>query len=135
MKVSSFLRRLAACRSGSTVVETAFCMPLVLFMLLGVMKLGEVMYARNAINHAVEEASRYATIYPTPTDAEIKARFRLRGLGFIPKAVTATVTRTQYSATVKSIEVKAKWNYTVDLVVMRLGPFNIGAKRRVFTAT
>lgn len=128
-------RRIARSTSGAAVVETAFLLPIILFAQLGIFKFGEVLYARNAMNHAVEEASRYATIYPTPTDAQITARFRLRSFGFIPSRVTPTITRGALSATVKYIEVSATWSHTIDLVLVDVGPIKISAKRRVYMPT
>lgn len=119
-------------RRGVAAVEAALILPIFLFLLLGAMKFGEVLYARSAMNHAVEEASRYATIYPTPTDAEIAARFRARSFGFMPARVTPTITRGAISATVKYIEIKASWSHSIDLILFTVGPVNISAKRRVY---
>ncbi len=117
---------------GVSAVEAALILPIFLFLLLGALKFGEVLYARSAMNSAVEESSRYATIYPTPTDADITARFRARSFGFIPSRVTPTITRGAISATVKYIEVKASWSHSIDLILFTVGPINISAKRRVY---
>lgn len=117
---------------GVAAVEAALILPIFLFLLLGTLKFGEVIYARNAMNNAVEEASRYATIYPTPSDADITARFKARSFGFMPSRVTPTITRGAISATVKYVEVKASWSHSIDLILFKVGPINISAKRRVY---
>lgn len=129
------IRAIARSNRGVSALEAALILPIILFVLLGTLKFGEILYARSAMNSAVEEASRYATIYPTPSDTDIAARFRARSFGFMPSSVTPTITRGAISATVKYIEVKATWSHSIDLVLFTVGPVNISARRRVYMPT
>lgn len=126
---------LIRCNVAVAAVEASLVLPIFLFLVLGIFKISEVLYARSAMNNAVEEASRYATIYPTPTDAEIATRFHARSFGFVPSRVTPTISRGAISATVKYVEVKATWSHSIDLILFTVGPITISAKRRVYMPT
>jgi hypothetical protein len=63
---------------GSAVVEFALATPVLLLVIIGLVQLGQLFSAQAGMANAVNEAARYATTYPTPTDAQIMERMRQR---------------------------------------------------------
>lgn len=58
------LRRLAAAREGAAAVEAAFVLPLLLLLLLGTIEFGRLAWTRVALDYAVQEAARCASVRP-----------------------------------------------------------------------
>ena len=56
------LGRLARSRGGATIVEFALVAPPLLMLLLGIMETGRALWTQNALNYAVEQAARCASI-------------------------------------------------------------------------
>jgi Flp pilus assembly protein TadG len=71
----NLVRRLGADRQGSSIVEAALLLPVLLFMVLGAIDAGRVLWARNTLQYAVESAARCAAIDSTNcgTAANIQA--------------------------------------------------------------
>lgn len=72
--------------SGATVVETALILPVFLMMMFGIFQLGMVFLGQAGMSHALGEGARMATLYPTPSDADIKNKmlegvFRAQNFG------------------------------------------------------
>ena len=67
------LRLLARRTDGSAAIEFAFGVPILLMMVFGMLQLGLVMQANAGVQHALGEAARQATIFPTPNDSELQA--------------------------------------------------------------
>lgn len=93
---------------GATVVETAFALPIIIVFIYGMFMMGVMFHANAGLQNGLGEGARYATIYPVPTDAEIKSKisakvFRLgigsfgtptvtNGVGYKDLAMTFTMT-------------------------------------------
>ncbi|MBF0307669.1 MAG: pilus assembly protein [Alphaproteobacteria bacterium] len=65
------LCRLAACRHGSTAVELALILPAFLAVVFGAIELSRYVWTRTTVQHATDEAARYALAHPTATSAAI----------------------------------------------------------------
>lgn len=78
------MRRLFALRRdtrGAAAIEMGLALPTLLVMFFGIFQFGATMWAEASLANAVGEAARYATIYPTPTDAQIEDFARNSQLG------------------------------------------------------
>ena len=54
--------------------EFAFAAPLLLGMVIGVTQLGQLFFANAGIQHTVEQAARFAAVYPSPEREEVIAK-------------------------------------------------------------
>ena len=81
MTLRSRLRRLGRDCRGATILEFALIAPVLLAMLLGIALLGIVFYAEAGLRSTVEDAARYATIWPRPSQAQIEARITAKQFG------------------------------------------------------
>jgi len=59
---------------GTGAIEMAIVLPGLVTMIWGMFQIGLLFQASAGMQHALGEAARYATLYPTPTDDQIKAR-------------------------------------------------------------
>lgn len=66
------MRNLTKNESGAAVVEFALSIPIVILFVQGLFQLALVFWANAGAQHAMGEAARYATLYPTPTEAQIE---------------------------------------------------------------
>ena len=75
------LKRLWADESGANVIEFAVAVPVLTVFIYGIFVVGKLFQANAGMQHALGEAARYATIYPTPTDDQIKAMVAAKKFG------------------------------------------------------
>lgn len=90
MRPAELLRRDEA---GVGTVEFALTFPLFLLIIIGALELGASFLSSAGLRHGVNEAGRYATIYPTPTDDQIRAHMSGRAFGVMPSHIQATIER------------------------------------------
>jgi Flp pilus assembly protein TadG len=69
---------------GAAAMEFALAVPVLIMMIYGIFRIGLLYEANAGMQHALGEGARYATLFPTPTDTQIKARItsNLFGNGF-----------------------------------------------------
>ena len=67
--------------AGSAAIEFAVALPVLMMLIWGMFQIGLVFQANAGIQHALGEASRYATIFPTPTDTQIQDTITARKFG------------------------------------------------------
>lgn len=66
---------------GAAAIEMALSFPILILMIYGIFTLGQLFEAAAGMQHALGEAARYATIYPTPTDTQITAKLTAKKFG------------------------------------------------------
>lgn len=66
-------RKLAADEQGASAIEFALSVPVLIAMIYGIFTFGEMFEAAAGMQHALGQAARYATIYPTPSDTQISS--------------------------------------------------------------
>lgn len=74
--MSDLLQRLSRDRSGTSMIEFAFVLPILLLTVLGCIEFGRYYWIRNTLELAVEEAARFATLNKNATEAEIQTKVR-----------------------------------------------------------
>ena len=70
----NLIRKLHRDEQGATVVEMAIALPVLTVFIYGIFQLGVLFQANAGMQHALGEGARYATIWPTPSDAQITAK-------------------------------------------------------------
>lgn len=103
------------CR-GASILEFALVAPVLLAMLLGIAMLGVLFFAQAGLRGTVEDAARYATIYPRPTDTQILARMTAKRFGMNPaNIVSPTVVFT--SGDPSYVTITMGYNITINYVI------------------
>lgn len=59
---------------GAAIIEFAISIPIMTLFMWGIFQFAMILEAQAGMQHALGEAARYATIYPTPTDTQIQAK-------------------------------------------------------------
>jgi len=112
--------RLLAARSGNTAVEFAIILPVFLSVFVGIMEFGRMMWTKNALNYAVEEAARCAAINATlcGTQALVQS-YSVSHSGYTFASADFTLSTpscgTQVSATHAFDFIIPLWNLSVSL--------------------
>ncbi len=70
-RLFSLLRRFARASEGAAAVEFAIIFPVFGLFCMGIFEGGRMMWIRNSIQTATEEAGRFAMAHTTATDAEL----------------------------------------------------------------
>ena len=75
------VRKLAGDRSGLAAVEFAVGFPVLILFIWGIFQVALLFRANAGMQHALGEGARLATVWPTPTDAEIQAKITSHKFG------------------------------------------------------
>jgi hypothetical protein len=70
--MTDFFRKIRSDRSGVSAVEFAIVAPVIFSLLFGIWNAGLALFAHNGVQNAVESGARHATIFPRPTEQQIK---------------------------------------------------------------
>ena len=99
------LRQLLHDRTGAAAIEFAVAVPVLVTIIWGIFQIGMVFQANAGMQHALGEAARYATIFPTPSDAEIEEMITSRRFGVGNGSWDADVGPTDTATMTKTISV------------------------------
>ena len=123
------LKKLRRNDDGSAAIEMAIAVPALIVLIYGLFRFGLVYEANAGMSHALGEGARYATIFPTPTDAQIKTRMQdsLFGKGY----GSFTVADPANDATSKTLTI----TYTTPMHFLLFSTPNVSLTRtkRVYT--
>ena len=120
------IRTLSDCR-GVAALEFALVAPALLAMLLGIPMLGILFLAQAGLRSTVEDAARYATIWPRPSQSQIEARMTSRRFGMNPENIIAPTVTFNTSSTPNYVNITMGYNATINYV--------LGTKTIVLTET
>jgi len=124
--------RLARDERGAAAIEFVLAVPPFIMLLMGALQLGIIACARTGLQHAVDEGARYASIYPTPTDAQIVARVKSREFGLDPAYTNdpTVVQGTQYGVPYK--EITMTYSRPLNFIVYQTPSLSISYTRRSY---
>ena len=72
----TLLRKLRRQASGSTTVDFAFALPVVVILMLGTLQLGLYLQASGTLRHALGEGIRFAKVDPDALEADVLAEVK-----------------------------------------------------------
>ena len=131
------IRRLRAIRnneSGAAAIEMAIAVPLLTLFLWGIFQIGVAFQASAGMQHALGEGARFATIFPTPSNDQIKTRIsdKVFGTG-VGSFQTPTVTDGPANSGYKDMSV----TFTMPMSFLFFnGPnVNLTRSKRVYIAS
>ncbi|KEQ53687.1 TadE/TadG family type IV pilus assembly protein [Sphingobium chlorophenolicum] len=126
------MMRLIRNERGAAAIEFVLALPPFLILLMGAIQLGVIACARTGLQHAVDEGARYASIYPTPTDAQITAKVNACEFGLDPAYTNnPNITHgTQYG--VAYTEITMTYSRPLNFIVFQTAPLSISYTRRSY---
>jgi Flp pilus assembly protein TadG len=74
-------RRILQDQKGVATVEMAIALPILVVFIWGIFQIGLLFQANAGMQHALGEGARYATIFPTPSDTQIRNRVLAKKFG------------------------------------------------------
>ena len=122
------MKRLQKNDEGAAVVEMAFALPIMLVMVYGIFQLGVIFAANAGMQHALGEGARMATIYPSPSDTEIKTKMNAKLFG--TKIGTFAVANPTGTANYKDLQVT--YTVTPNFLFFKLPAVTITRTKRVY---
>lgn len=126
------MKRLLSNERGIASVEFILALPPFLLLLIGAVQLGMLALARTGLQHAVDEAARYATIYPTPTDQQIIDRIDSRKFGLDPVYTTTPVVTHGTDYDVAYTEIAMSYSRPLNFVFFQTPAITVSYTRRAY---
>lgn len=74
-------KRLLRDESGANAIEFAIALPVLILFIYGIFVVGLLFMANAGLQHALGQAARYATLYPMPSDDDIRAMVMANDFG------------------------------------------------------
>lgn len=128
--------RLAKEERGAAAIEFGIIAPVLLLMLFGLLQLGVMFNAQAGLKNAVAEGARYATIYPNPTDTQIRDRITDRRFGMQPSLIVgptiARGTNGGPDGNVKYVDITMSYSVPMNFVFFQLPAVQITETRRAY---
>jgi Flp pilus assembly protein TadG len=126
------VRKLRRDARGAAAIEFALVAPALILFIIGIAQIGILFMANAGLTHAVAEGARLATIFPRPTDAEIRAQIADSRFGLNPANLsTPTITHgTQDGASYADIS--ASYTVPIDFIFFTLPPLTLTETRRAY---
>lgn len=120
---------------GAAVIEFAFALPILLLMLYGIFQLGVILQANAGMQHALGEAARFATIYPSPSDDDIQEMMEDEVFGMnIGTFGEPTVTTPESSECTYCKDLEVTYSVTPDFLFFTGPVINLTKTKRVYQA-
>lgn len=119
-------------RRGSTVIEFALTVPLLLALALGILQAGVLFFANAGLKNGVGEAARLSTLWPPRTDAQITAELKSKAFGIDKTKLPAPVITRGTSQGVPYAEITATYTVPINLYVISLPSVTLQESRRVY---
>ncbi|MFZ5608108.1 MAG: TadE/TadG family type IV pilus assembly protein [Pseudomonadota bacterium] len=137
LKAARFHHRLAwltGDQRGVSIAETAFVLPVLLVMMLGLFEVGRVLFTKGVLTHSVQEGARLALVSPAASEDAIKARIT-QNFTLIDPARLAVfdIDETVNADSTRTIVITVVYNY--DLAVPFLSDWAVTLREQetVFT--
>lgn len=125
-------RTLRADERGSSAVEMALSLPILLTFIFGMMQVGMMMAADAGMQHALGEGARLATIYPTPTDTAIKAKITAKVFGTYIGSYAVSDPLTTTVGTSRFKDLKVTYTVTPNFLFFSVPPITLTRTKRVY---
>lgn len=121
--------------TGGASVEAAIALPTLILMMFGIFQVGLIFEANAGMQHALGEASRMATIYPTPSDTAIQNKITSTKFGLISRGTWSTPTIDNTNLTTSGYKVITV-QYSVPMIFLWKGrrTITLSKSKRVYVS-
>lgn len=126
------MKRLGRNQRGAAALEFVIIAPALILMIVGIARLGILFMANAGLRNAVAEGARYATIWPRPSDTQIRGRVTNSQFGLDAANFTAATVSHGTSAGANYVDITANYSVPMDFVFFNLGSVTLSETRRAF---
>ena len=123
---------LDADRNGTTAVEVALSLPVLLTAIIGILQLSTMFFANAGLHQAVESGARYATLYPSPSDSQIIAKVHASRYGLDASRITGPSVTHGTSNGVKYVDLSMSYSVPVNFVFFQAGSLTLTKSQRAY---
>jgi Flp pilus assembly protein TadG len=127
------IARLFLDRRGAGAIEFALTAPVLLIMIIGMAQIGILFEANAGLQHALGEAARYATIYPTPDETAIKAKVNAKKFGLRTSGITGPTVTPGTNSGAAYVDISMSYSVPLDFIVFTGPSVTLSATRRAYT--
>jgi Flp pilus assembly protein TadG len=136
----TLLRRLLRDERGANMVEFAVALPVLVLFIWGIFQVGLIYQANAGMQHALGEAARFATIFPTPSDTAIRAKVTSRKFGTYNGTlgtlqITDNTTGSGATLKVVSKDMTLTYSQPTNFIFFNGPTVNLSKSKRVYLAT
>ena len=117
---------------GAAIVEIAFALPAFVVLLWSMVQMGLVYRANSGIQHALGQGARFATLYPTPSDADITAKMNEAVYGIGPGHFETFVTDVAASG---YKDLRVTYTQPTNLLLFPGPTITVNKQKRVWVAS
>lgn len=125
------MRVLFSNRKGGAAVEFAMALPVLVTLVIGTLQAGMVYEASSGLRFATDEAARYASIYPRPSDTEIQTRLLSKVFGIQPANVSVSFAHGT-SSSVAWVDITATASVPTAVAFLNLPAISFTEHRRAY---
>lgn len=126
------MRTLARDHRGVSAVEFALIAPVLLLMIVGLAQLGVLFMANAGLRNAVAEGARYATIYPRPSNAQIRQRIADSRFGLDPRYLGTPEISYGIADGANYADITVRYSVPLDFVFFTVPGVTLTEARRAF---
>jgi Flp pilus assembly protein TadG len=128
---AAFLHRLWRATEGVTALEFAILGPVVLTFMLGAVDMGRMLYVRQGLEYAAQEAARYYMLNPTSTTTAVTTYLQGKMVGGLGANVLVGYTDTancNSNPSVTCTMINATYNFSFVASYLGIGTRTLQAK-------
>lgn len=117
---------------GVAAVEFALIFPVLTLIIIGMLQLAVLFSANAGVQNAIGQAARFATIFPTPTDAQIEARIEASRFATSAGRISDVSVSRGVSNTVQYVEVSMTYDVPLEFVFVDVPDVSFTETRRAY---
>lgn len=117
---------------GVGALEFALITPAMVLLIAGIAQLGILFMANAGLRNAVAEGARYATIYPRPSDTEIRDYITDRRFGIDPAGTTTPTITHGVADGANYIDIGMTYTLDLNFVFFTIEDISLEESRRAF---
>ncbi len=119
-------------KSGAAAMEFAYIVPIWVVMVFSFINVGIYFFAAAGLKHSIDEASRYATIWPSPTDAQLAQRINATRFGYDPARLSAPTFLRGSSQGSNYVDITLNYQTSLNFLVVSFPAITITERRRAY---
>ena len=128
------IRKLIRSEKGAAAIEMAFALPILVVFIWMIVQLGLVFRATSGIQHALGEGARLATVWPSPSADDVKARVEEAVYGIGPGEFDVPDPVPGADCDDSCLDVTVTYTQETDLLLFPGPTIEVSRTKRVWTA-
>lgn len=119
---------------GATAIEMAFAFPILVMFIWAIYQFGLIFRANSGIQHALGEGARYATLWPTPANEDVRTRMSESVYGIGPGDFTIAEPVEAIADGATYLDLQVNYQQNTNLLLAPGPRISITKRKRVWIA-